>query len=92
MIATLVATIIVAVGAVGAVAVAIDAVSAGFGGSAAVASAPTTPVYVVAADGDTMWNIAELHRGAVEQLTYLEALVERNGGAAVAAGQIVWLP
>lgn len=46
----------------------------------------------VASTGDTLWSIADAHRGAVERDRYVDALVELNGGTAIQAGQAVRLP
>jgi len=62
---------------------------------ASAAGAGTAPLQraVRAAPGDTLWEIAEIHRGPVSMRRYLDALVERNGGSAtIQAGQLVHLP
>jgi len=53
--------------------------------------AATTTTYV-AAEGDTMWSIAVAHAPAGEAATYVEALVDANGGATVTPGQALTLP
>lgn len=57
----------------------------------AVASVPTLEAHVVA-DGETMWSIAQEIAPAGEAATYVERLVEANGGSAVAAGQVLTVP
>ncbi|MGI9645141.1 MAG: hypothetical protein ACR2O6_07520, partial [Ilumatobacteraceae bacterium] len=66
-------------------AVAVTAVSlAGFGGAPAVASeaqpATAQPAVHVAVAGDILWSIAAEHRGGVDRASYLEELIELNGG------------
>ena len=51
-----------------------------------------TPAVHVAVPGDTLWSIAELHRGDVARDRYVDALVALNGGPAIQAGQAVRLP
>ena len=72
------------------------AVLAGFGGVPAVASeaspAPSAVTAYVARPGDTLWSIAAAHRGDIDHRRYVEALIELNGGTAIAAGQAVRLP
>ena len=68
---------------------------AGPGGVPASASGaqPASPrVTVVARPGDSLWSIAQTHHGDVAFGTYLEALIDRNGGTGVQAGQAVVLP
>jgi Tfp pilus assembly protein FimV len=47
---------------------------------------------IVARPGDTLWSIAQAHRGDVSHSRYVEALVSLNGGASIQAGQVVHLP
>lgn len=59
------------------------------------ASSSVTPPAVrfhVARPGDTLWSIADEHRGAVDQVAYVDALVRINGGAGIVAGQSIRLP
>jgi Tfp pilus assembly protein FimV len=43
--------------------------------------------------GDTLWSIAERHRGGVAIQRYVDALVDLNGGSTeIDAGQLVHLP
>jgi hypothetical protein len=50
-------------------------------------------VTVVARPGDSLWSIAERHRGDVPIQRYVDALVELNGGSPrIDAGQLVHLP
>lgn len=63
-------------------------------GSAASASDGATyvaPVHVVAA-GDTLWSIAEQHRGSIGMVEYVDRLIDLNGGTTVHVGQFVTLP
>ncbi|MFK8026025.1 MAG: LysM peptidoglycan-binding domain-containing protein [Ilumatobacter sp.] len=46
----------------------------------------------VAVAGDTLWSIAEAHRGTMSRDAYIDALVSLNGGTAIAVGQAVRLP
>jgi hypothetical protein len=47
---------------------------------------------IIAQPGDTLWSIAGEHRGGVAISTFVDKLVELNGGAAIYAGQEVVLP
>lgn len=49
-------------------------------------------VRVTARAGDTLWSIAEQHRGAVPIRRYVDALIALNGGPSIQAGQSVLLP
>lgn len=42
--------------------------------------------------GDSLWTIAEDHRGAVEINRYIDKLVDLNGGTTIHVGQFVRLP
>lgn len=70
-------------------------VLAGSGGvpASAAASRPA-PVRssVTAQPGDTLWSIAQSHRGEVSIDRYVDKLVDLNGGASIQAGQQVVLP
>ncbi|WP_436795527.1 LysM peptidoglycan-binding domain-containing protein [Actinospongicola halichondriae] len=46
----------------------------------------------VVVEGETMWSIAQDVAPAGEAATYVERLVEANGGASVAAGQVLTVP
>ena len=46
----------------------------------------------VAEPGDSLWSIAELHRGEIGRDHYIDALINLNGGTAIQAGQAVHLP
>jgi len=86
--------VLVAVGAV-----ATHDVLAGSGGVPA-SAAESQPAHVntpstgttVARPGDTLWTIAEVHRGPIAITRYVDALVSANGGASIDAGQVVILP
>lgn len=58
----------------------------------AVSGVVATNVRVTAQPGDTLWSIAEQHRGDVPIVRYVDALVDLNGGPAIVAGQSVRLP
>jgi Tfp pilus assembly protein FimV len=52
-----------------------------------------SPAVIVVAPGDTMWSIAEAHRGSIDRHDYIGALVEANGGSVtIVAGQSLRLP
>ena len=42
--------------------------------------------------GDTMFSIAEMHRGDAELMAFVDALIARNGGTSLQIGQLVSLP
>ncbi len=70
-------------------------VLAGSGGvpaSAAVSQPARARVVVTAQPGDTLWSIAEVHRGEVGLTRYVDKLVDLNGGPSIQAGQAVLLP
>ena len=46
----------------------------------------------VAEPGDSLWSIAELHRGEIGRGGYIDALIDLNGGTAIQAGQAIHLP
>jgi hypothetical protein len=61
--------------------------------SAAAARSASPPVFVVVRSGDTMWSIAEEHRGRIDRDRYITALIEANGGStALDVGQTLRLP
>ncbi|MGI9029230.1 MAG: LysM peptidoglycan-binding domain-containing protein [Ilumatobacteraceae bacterium] len=53
---------------------------------------PAAPLHVVAEPGDTLWSIAEEHHGTSGFRSYLDTLIQLNGGTAIQAGQAVRLP
>ena len=55
------------------------------------AASSAGPTHVAVA-GDTLWSIAEAHRGGVPRDAYIDALVVLNGGTQIAIGQAVRLP
>jgi Tfp pilus assembly protein FimV len=66
--------------------------SSGAPASAAV-SRPSAPAEsVVARPGDTLWSIAEAHRGEIGVRRFVDALIDLNGGVSIQAGQRVLLP
>ena len=70
-------------------------VLAGSGGvpaSAAASRSAPARATVTAQPGDTMWSIAQAHRGEVSIDRYVDKLVDLNGGASIQAGQQVVLP
>lgn len=67
--------------------------SGGVPASAAGAALPPPPERtVVAQPGDTLWALARQHHGVADFDRYLDDLIDRNGGTAIQAGQIVRLP
>lgn len=60
--------------------------------SAAVAGPPAQRVTVTAQPGDTLWSIAQTHRGSVDVYDYIDRLVRLNDGPAIQAGQAIVLP
>lgn len=46
----------------------------------------------VAQSGDSLWAIADLHRGDIGRAVYVDALIGLNGGTAIQVGQAVRLP
>ena len=58
------------------------------------AGAGTAPLErtVRARPGDSLWSIAEVFHGDVSITRYVDALIARNGGTRIDAGQVVRLP
>jgi len=50
------------------------------------------PMSVRVEAGDSLWSIAQAHHGTVSIARYVEALIDRNGGTVIEAGQLVRLP
>jgi hypothetical protein len=72
-----------------------DSVLSGSGGvpaSAAGTGAAHVERAVRAAPGDSLWSIAEEHRGDIAITRYVEKLIDLNGGTRIEAGQLVRLP
>lgn len=70
-------------------------VLAGSGGvpaSAAASQPARTRPTITAQPGDTLWSIAQAHRGEVPVGRFVDKLVGLNGGASIQAGQQVVLP
>ena len=70
-------------------------VLAGSGGvpaSAAASQPAQVRATITAQPGDTLWSIAQAHRGSVSVDRYVDKLVDLNGGASIEAGQQVVLP
>lgn len=96
----------IAAGAVGLAGLAVQGVIGGSGGGpasaagalpsagsdTAVAMLRAGPLHVVAEPGDTLWSIAEEHHGTSGFRSYLDTLIQLNGGTAIQAGQAVRLP
>lgn len=82
----------------------VDAVLATFGAEPAFADATASAQHVtgtgapvahsahVARAGDSLWSIADEHRGEVGRDRYVRALIELNGSTAIIVGQAVTLP
>jgi hypothetical protein len=82
-------------GLVGSAALVAGTVLTGPGGvPASAAGAGRAPLErtVRARPGDSLWSIAEAYRGDVPIARYVEALISRNGGTRIDAGQVVRLP
>ena len=47
---------------------------------------------VRAQPGDSLWSIAQEHRGNVDINRYIDTLVDLNGGTSIQVGQLVQLP
>lgn len=70
-------------------------VLAGSGGVPASAAASQPALVrstITAQPGDTLWSIADRHRGEVPIGRYVDKLVSLNDGASIRAGQQVVLP
>jgi LysM domain len=70
-------------------------VLAGSGGvpaSAAASQPALVRATITAQPGDSLWSIAQSHRGTVSINTYIDKLVSLNGGPSIQAGQQVVLP
>lgn len=70
-------------------------VLAGSGGvPASAAASPPAQIRttITAQPGDTLWSIAQAHRGGVPVVRFVDKLVDLNGGASIQAGQQVTLP
>jgi LysM repeat protein len=59
---------------------------------AATAVAVVAPTVHVAQPGESLWSIADQHRGSVDRDRYVDALVILNNGTVVYVGQAVRLP
>ena len=82
-------------GIVGSAALVAGTVLTGPGGvPASAAGAGRAPLErtVLARPGDSLWSIAEVYHGDVSITRYVEALISRNGGTRIDAGQVVRLP
>ena len=90
------AAVVVALGAV-ALLVGIIILLAGPGGRPASAfqaepAFTSTATVHVARAGDSLWSIARANHGDVSIDRYVDALIDLNGGTAIAVGQAVLLP
>jgi hypothetical protein len=63
-------------------------------GSVPASAAVSQPARVttVAGPGDSLWSIAERHRGDISISRYVDKLVQLNGGPTIQAGQLIVLP
>jgi LysM repeat protein len=61
------------------------------GAPASAAAARPTISYVVQ-PGDTLWSIASARQGGTGVDSYVDLLVQRNGGATIQVGQVLTLP
>lgn len=97
--------LIVALGSAVVVAGLLNSALVGLGGSPASASGatPTSPdaqivepggthALHVARPGDSLWSIADEHRGAVDRDRYVDELIDLNGSTSIVVGQAVHLP
>ena len=68
-------------------------VLAGSGGvpASAAVSQPARST-VIAQPGESLWTIAQEHRGEISLVRYVDKLVALNGGATIQVGQAVVLP
>lgn len=62
------------------------------GGAPASASAVRPASTYVVQPGDTLWSIAAAHHGEASQTSYVDVLVQVNGGAGIQVGQVITLP
>jgi hypothetical protein len=97
--------LIVALGSVVVMVALANSVLVGFGGNPVVAAetSPTSPdaqvaeldetqAPHVAQPGDSLWSIADEHRGAVDRDRYVDELIDLNGSTSIVVGQAVHLP
>ena len=66
--------------------------SRGVPASAAAGQPAHVRTRVTAQPGDTLWSIAQSHRGGVPVGRFVDKLVDLNGGASIQAGQQITLP
>lgn len=62
------------------------------GGAPASTSTVRPATEYVVQPGDTLWSLAERFHGPFPRGAYLDRLIDANGGAALAVGQLVMLP
>lgn len=69
-------------------------VLAGSGGvpASAAESRPAQSMTVVAQPGESLWTIAERYHGSASITSYLDTLVDLNGGPTIEVGQTIVLP
>ena len=70
-------------------------VLAGSGGVPASAAASQPALVrstITAQPGDTMWSIAEVHRGDADLVRFVDELIALNGGTSLQIGQLISLP
>jgi LysM repeat protein len=61
-------------------------------GEPASAAAARPAITYVVQPGDTLWSIASARQGGSAVSSYVDLLVERNGGATIQVGQVLTLP
>lgn len=59
---------------------------------AVTADAEVAPALHVARAGESLWSIADQHRGSIDRDRYVDALENLNGGTVIYVGQAVQLP
>ena len=96
-----VGAVLAALVAVVAAASVIDAVLVSFGGNpafaveaepAAASAQPVEDTVHVARAGESLWTIADAHRGDISRDAYMRRLIELNGSTVIIVGQAVPLP
>lgn len=87
----IVATALAAFVAVGLVA-AYDVLAGSGSVPASAAESQPARTSIIALPGDTLWSIAERHRGDVSTIRYVDKLVSLNDGPTIHVGQEVILP